>query len=50
MLNVTIQFNGTKVAADLKKEIDQSVRLISNDYFGLTRHQSKLVVLEKVGG
>ena len=40
MLNVTIQFNGTKVAADLKKEIDQSVRLISNDYFGLVKDKT----------
>jgi len=40
MLNVTIQFNGNKVAADLNKEIDQTVRLISQDYFGLVKDKT----------
>ena len=40
MLDVTIQFNGTRVAADLKKEIDQTVRLISEDYFDLVKDKT----------
>lgn len=40
MLNVTIQFKGNKVAADLNKEIDQTVRLISQDYFGLVKDKT----------
>jgi hypothetical protein len=40
MLDVTIQFNGTKVAAGLKREIDQTVRQISQDYFGLVKDKT----------
>lgn len=32
MLNVKIQFNGNRVATDLNRELDQIVRLISQDY------------------
>jgi len=40
MLNVTIQFNGTKVAADLNRELDQTVRQISQEYFGLVKDKT----------
>jgi len=40
MLSVTIQFNGTKVAADLNRELDQTVRLISQDYFDLVKDKT----------
>jgi hypothetical protein len=40
MLNVTIQFDGTKVAADLNRELDQTVRLISQDYFELVKDKT----------
>ena len=40
MLNVTIQFNGNKVAADLNRELDQTVRQISQDYFDLVKEKT----------
>ena len=40
MLNVTIQFNGNKVAADLNRELDQTVRQISEDYFDLVKEKT----------
>ena len=40
MLNVTIQFNGTKVAADLNRELDQTVRQISQDYFDSVKEKT----------
>tara|TARA_S200002703_G_scaffold114700_2_gene100218 strand:+ start:4849 stop:5160 length:312 start_codon:yes stop_codon:yes gene_type:complete len=33
MLNITVSFKGKKVAADLNRELDQTVRQISQDYF-----------------
>ena len=40
MLNVTIQFNGNKVAADLNRELDQTVRQISQDYFDSVKEKT----------